>query len=64
MGVANQAVRSLQNAVVPFLTTNQRIILDEIHTIGRYEGGTAWEQIILLAPCPIMSVAHRILGSV
>lgn len=31
-----------------------RIILDEIHTIGQQEGGAVWEQIILLAPCPIM----------
>jgi hypothetical protein len=31
-----------------------RIILDEIHSIGQQEGGAVWEQIILLAPCPIM----------
>ena len=30
------------------------IILDEIHTIGQQEGGSVWEQILLLAPCPIM----------
>ena len=30
------------------------VILDEIHTIGQQEGGAVWEQIILLAPCPIM----------
>ena len=30
------------------------IILDEIHTIGQQEGGAVWEQIILLAPCPLM----------
>jgi ATP-dependent RNA helicase DDX60 len=29
--------------------------LDEIHTIGQQEGGAVWEQILLLAPCPIMS---------
>lgn len=33
-----------------------RIILDEIHSIGQQEGGAVWEQILLLAPCPIMSV--------
>jgi len=42
----------------------QRIILDEIHTIGQDEGGTVWEQIILLAPCPIMSVAYRVFNNV
>jgi hypothetical protein len=42
----------------------QRIILDEIHTIGQDESGTVWEQIILLAPCPIMSVAYRIFNNV
>jgi hypothetical protein len=42
-----------------FLTIKyQRIILDEIHTIGQDDGGTVWEQIILLAPCPIMYVVH------
>ena len=30
------------------------IILDEIHSIGQQEGGAVWEQIILLAPCPIV----------
>ena len=33
------------------------IILDEIHTIGQQEGGSIWEQILLLAPCPIMFVS-------
>lgn len=33
-----------------------RVILDEIHSIGQQEGGAVWEQIILLAPCPIMCV--------
>lgn len=33
------------------------IILDEIHTIGQQEGGSVWEQILLLAPCPIMFVS-------
>lgn len=36
-----------------------RIILDEIHSIGQQEGGAVWEQIILLAPCPIMYVWLR-----
>jgi superfamily II RNA helicase len=31
-----------------------RIVLDEIHSMGNQDGGAVWEQIILLAPCPIM----------
>ncbi|KAH9067713.1 P-loop containing nucleoside triphosphate hydrolase protein [Lactarius vividus] len=38
----------------------RRIILDEIHTIGQQEGGTVWEQIILLAPCPIIGLSATI----
>ncbi|KAI9456771.1 hypothetical protein HD554DRAFT_2317482 [Boletus coccyginus] len=33
------------------------IILDEIHTIGQQEGGSVWEQIRLLAPCPIIGLS-------
>ena len=63
----NQAVRLLKSALA--LCSNilfffQRIILDEIHTIGQDESGTVWEQIILLAPCPIMSVAYRVFNNV
>ncbi|THH15047.1 hypothetical protein EW146_g5371 [Bondarzewia mesenterica] len=38
----------------------KRIILDEIHTIGQHEGGSVWEQIILLAPCPIIGLSATI----
>ena len=31
-----------------------RVIMDEIHSIGQQDNGAVWEQIILLAPCPIM----------
>ena len=41
-----------------------RIILDEIHTIGQEGGGSTWEQILLLAPCPIMYVAYLNSGAV
>lgn len=34
--------------------TEFRIVMDEIHTIGQQEGGAVWEQILLLAPCPVM----------
>ncbi|KAA1476464.1 P-loop containing nucleoside triphosphate hydrolase protein [Dentipellis sp. KUC8613] len=38
----------------------KRIILDEIHTIGQHEGGSVWEQIILLSPCPIIGLSATI----
>lgn len=38
----------------------RRIILDEIHTIGQHEGGTVWEQIILLAPCPVIGLSATV----
>jgi hypothetical protein len=40
-----------------FSLTISRIILDEIHTIGQQQGGVVWEQILLLAPCPVMYVS-------
>ncbi|KZT04532.1 P-loop containing nucleoside triphosphate hydrolase protein [Laetiporus sulphureus 93-53] len=38
----------------------KRVILDEIHTIGQQEGGAVWEQILLLAPCPIIGLSATI----
>ncbi|KAI0048817.1 P-loop containing nucleoside triphosphate hydrolase protein [Auriscalpium vulgare] len=38
----------------------RRIILDEIHTIGQQEGGVVWEQILLLAPCPIIGLSATV----
>ncbi|KAK0207916.1 hypothetical protein DFS33DRAFT_392484 [Desarmillaria ectypa] len=38
----------------------KRIILDEIHCIGQQEGGSVWEQIMLLAPCPIIGLSATI----
>ncbi|KAK0506601.1 hypothetical protein EDD18DRAFT_1124170 [Armillaria luteobubalina] len=38
----------------------KRIILDEIHCIGQQEGGAVWEQIILLAPCPIIGLSATV----
>ncbi|TFK24691.1 P-loop containing nucleoside triphosphate hydrolase protein [Coprinopsis marcescibilis] len=38
----------------------QRIILDEIHSIGHQEGGAVWEQILLLAACPIIGLSATI----
>ncbi len=61
MEPTNQAVRVLKGALARCSNIQkyiQRIVLDEIHTIGQDESGTVWEQIILLAPCPIMSVVY------
>ena len=62
MEPTNQAVRLLKGVLGHYsnIQKSQRIILDEIHTIGQDECGTVWEQIILLAPCPIMCVAYRV----
>ncbi|KZP15484.1 P-loop containing nucleoside triphosphate hydrolase protein [Athelia psychrophila] len=38
----------------------KRIVLDEIHSIGQQEGGAVWEQIILLAPCPIIGLSATV----
>ncbi|KIJ46122.1 hypothetical protein M422DRAFT_165687 [Sphaerobolus stellatus SS14] len=38
----------------------KRIILDEIHTIGQEVDGIIWEQILLLAPCPIIGLSATI----
>ncbi|KAK0440417.1 uncharacterized protein EV420DRAFT_1315927 [Desarmillaria tabescens] len=38
----------------------KRIVLDEIHCIGQQKGGSVWEQIILLAPCPIIGLSATI----
>ncbi|KAL4079734.1 hypothetical protein J3A83DRAFT_4155359 [Scleroderma citrinum] len=38
----------------------QYIILDEIHTIGQQEGGSVWEQILLLTPCPIIGLSATV----
>ncbi|RXW18628.1 hypothetical protein EST38_g7226 [Candolleomyces aberdarensis] len=38
----------------------KRIILDEIHSVGQQEGGAVWEQILLLAPCPIIGLSATI----
>ncbi|KAF5334374.1 hypothetical protein D9611_013536 [Ephemerocybe angulata] len=38
----------------------KRIVLDEIHSIGHQEGGSVWEQILLLAPCPIIGLSATI----
>ena len=36
------------------------IIFDEIHSIGQAEDGVVWEQLFLLAPCPIIALSATV----
>ncbi|KAL8967736.1 MAG: hypothetical protein Q9183_002783 [Haloplaca sp. 2 TL-2023] len=36
------------------------IIFDEIHCIGQAEDGVVWEQLLLLAPCPIIALSATV----
>ena len=36
------------------------IIFDEIHSIGQAEDGVVWEQLLLLAPCPIIALSATV----
>ena len=36
------------------------IILDEIHSIGQADDGVVWEQLLLLAPCPIIALSATV----
>jgi hypothetical protein len=38
----------------------RRIIFDEIHCIGQAEDGLVWEQLLLLAPCPIIALSATV----
>lgn len=43
-----------------FSTRVKRIIFDEIHSIGQAEDGLVWEQLLLLAPCPIVALSATV----
>ncbi|KAF2097657.1 P-loop containing nucleoside triphosphate hydrolase protein [Rhizodiscina lignyota] len=38
----------------------RRIIFDEVHCIGQAEDGLIWEQLLLLAPCPIIALSATV----
>ncbi|EJT80287.1 DEAD/DEAH box helicase [Gaeumannomyces tritici R3-111a-1] len=38
----------------------KRIIFDEVHSIGQHEEGIIWEQLLLLAPCPIITLSATV----
>ncbi|PQE30888.1 DEAD DEAH box helicase protein [Rutstroemia sp. NJR-2017a WRK4] len=38
----------------------KRIIFDEVHSIGQAEDGVVWEQLLLLAQCPIIALSATV----
>jgi hypothetical protein len=38
----------------------KRIIFDEVHCIGQAEDGVVWEQLLLMAPCPIIALSATV----
>ena len=38
----------------------KRIIFDEVHCIGQFEDGIIWEQLLLMAPCPIIALSATV----
>ena len=38
----------------------KRIIFDEVHCIGQPDEGVVWEQLLLLAPCPIIALSATV----
>ena len=38
----------------------KRIIFDEVHCSGQSEDGVIWEQLLLLAPCPIIALSATV----
>ncbi|KKY34635.1 putative dead deah box helicase [Diaporthe ampelina] len=38
----------------------KRIIFDEVHCIGQADDGVIWEQLLLLAPCPIIALSATV----
>ncbi|KAF5638945.1 dead deah box helicase [Fusarium tjaetaba] len=50
------------NANIPTAWSRRvkRIIFDEVHCIGQAEDGIIWEQLLLLAPCPIIALSATV----
>ncbi|KAG6161619.1 hypothetical protein E4U51_007000 [Claviceps purpurea] len=38
----------------------KRIIFDEVHCIGQADDGVIWEQLLLIAPCPIIALSATV----
>ncbi|KAF2669184.1 P-loop containing nucleoside triphosphate hydrolase protein [Microthyrium microscopicum] len=41
-------------------TRIKRIIFDEVHCIGQADDGVVWEQLLLMAPCPIIALSATV----
>lgn len=50
------------NAVGPNAWSKRikRIVFDEVHCIGQSEDGVIWEQLLLMAPCPIIALSATV----
>lgn len=44
----------------PWSLRVKRIIFDEVHCIGQAEDGIIWEQLLLLAPCPLIALSATV----
>lgn len=38
----------------------RRIIFDEVHSLGNADDGVVWEQLLMLAPCPIIALSATV----
>lgn len=38
----------------------RRIIFDEVHCIGQTDDGVVWEQLLMMAPCPIIALSATV----
>ncbi|KJZ77816.1 hypothetical protein HIM_02993 [Hirsutella minnesotensis 3608] len=38
----------------------KRVIFDEVHCIGQAQEGVIWEQLLLMAPCPIIALSATV----
>ncbi|KAK4226565.1 hypothetical protein QBC38DRAFT_480095 [Podospora fimiseda] len=50
------------NAETPKSFSNRLkwIIFDEVHSIGQSEEGVVWEQLLLMAPCPVIALSATV----
>jgi len=48
------------NGTNAFSKRIKRIIFDEVHSIGQSEEGIIWEQLLLMAPCPIIALSATV----
>ncbi|KAJ2991681.1 hypothetical protein NUW58_g2432 [Xylaria curta] len=44
----------------PWSKRVKRIIFDEVHCIGQADDGIIWEQLLLMAPCPIIALSATV----